>query len=87
MAPLPYSEINSNSNFQYMDKVIVAVVTAIFCSLFCVENQEKEPPTGSKGGGNYSTFWDPLEEKGGPGFYPSIKPTSYWRTDECFSFQ
>ncbi|MGI0106921.1 hypothetical protein [Salinimicrobium sp. WS361] len=68
-----------------MEKVIVAVITTVFCSLFGAETNMNEPAVTAKGGGSQSGILDPLDEIGAHGFYPDSKPTAYWATDSCFS--
>ena len=50
-----------------MEKVIVAIVTAILCSIFSSKAQESDLTWGIKGGANYATLWDRVEMDGPPG--------------------
>jgi len=85
LALLPYGKQVLTPNSRLMDKVIVAVITTVFCSLFCSKTDREEPAVSAKGGGSQSRILDPLEEVGAHGFYPDSKPTAYWATDSCFS--
>ena len=56
-----------------MEKVIVAVVTAILCSIFGSKAQESDLRCGAKGEAHSATPWDRVEMESRPGINTSTK--------------
>jgi hypothetical protein len=81
---LPYGKQMLIPNSRLMEKFIVAVITALFCSLFCVDTNQNEAAASAKGGGQ-SGFLNPHEEPAATEWYPNSKPASSWATKGCFT--
>ncbi|GAB2771443.1 porin family protein [Salinimicrobium soli] len=50
-----------------MERVFVAILTTLFCTILNVKGQENETNWGIKAGANHSSLWDRVEINGRPG--------------------
>ena len=75
MARFPKATTSKPKSLRIMEKVIVAVVTAILCSIFGSKAQESDLKCGAKGEAHSSTSWDRVEMHSRPGINYQYKTT------------